>query len=482
MLTAIRWLRADLWDVVQVVPGHRGKHARHAPAVLDESLARWGHRLGRRRAIALARRHFLVAVAIVLAIEIVAILLGGNHRPLWLIAPLLLGLGGGALALARGVPTRQTAAMLDRGLGLHDRLGTALELEAATPAPTGLAAIVVGEANVAVGESIDTAHAVARRAGAEWASLLAGVAALAVIVTVSGIGHSASQTSAGALGKAGARYGLGTAAGRRAALHHTARPNASGAPARVPIEPPGVSFDAGAINSAHRRTAPQADYGLYGNGGHMTAAQLAQMAAEGITTQAGARVAGIGESTNSAAGKGQSGSGGASASGASGGAAGIHGAASTGGALPAPGTSAGLQTAAGAQAGGHGGSTPGHGGASAAGTGGYNRGVGRAQAGGESAGQAPGALNLGLGLVPDLTPGGSQLPLQAEFAPSASGHASAHEGISQTPNGGGGSGRTSETNGGVGGAGGRARASVCFRRPSTQRQRRWRTCSRGISA
>jgi len=50
--------------------------------------------------------------------------------------------------------------------------------------------------------------------------------------------------------------------------------------------------------------------------------------------------------------------------------------------------------------------------------------------------------------VPDLPTGKAGLPLQAGYAPSTSKQSSGQEGISQTPNGGGGAGRSVQANDG----------------------------------
>lgn len=396
----------------------------------------------------LVRRYFLVAVPIVVAAEIVAILTGAGHRPLWLIAPLLLALVGGGLALARGVPAAQTARIVDTGLELHERLGTALEIEDTTPVPEGLAALVVDEAKTALGTSLGTAHPVGRQSRAEWTWVLAGVVAVAMAAAVPGVGHSGAGSRGHALGAASGQprgHGERATASRRAAGSR-----APGSPHGAPFLPSGLSFTAGRVNT-NPRAAPRDDYSIYGNGGHASAAQLSQLAREGLT---GARLAAVGGST-ARAGAGAGGSGGSSPSDALGGQAGFHSAATaTGGDLPAPIARAQAQTGA-ARPGTNSGSTPGHAGARSSAGSGYSRSTAGGPPGGESAGDTRAALGLGLGLVPDLV-AGSRLPLQAGFTQSRSSRSSAHEGISQTPNGGGGPGRTTQIGGGTGGSAGSA--------------------------
>jgi hypothetical protein len=110
----------------------------------------------------------LVVLPVALIVAIVILLTGGG-RPVWLLAALLLGPLAALAAFVRAPSQAQTARVLDRGLGLHERLGTALELRAAPAAPTGLGAMVVDEATVALGRSLSGARAVGRRATAEWA-------------------------------------------------------------------------------------------------------------------------------------------------------------------------------------------------------------------------------------------------------------------------------------------------------------------------
>ncbi len=179
-----RWLRSDLGDAVRIVPStdsaanaavrivpstdsaataaerivpttdSAATAAAGSPcADIGPGLDRWSSRLRRRRAAVVARRVLLVALAVALVIAL-AILATGGGRPLWLLTALLLGPFAGVVALVRAPSQAQTARVLDRGLGLHERLGTALELRTATAAPTGLGAMVVDEATAALGRSL----------------------------------------------------------------------------------------------------------------------------------------------------------------------------------------------------------------------------------------------------------------------------------------------------------------------------------------
>jgi hypothetical protein len=111
------------------------------------------------------------------------------------------------------------------------------------------------------------------------------------------------------------------------------------------------------------------------------------------------------------------------------------------GALPPPTSTSSAQSGA-AQAGGRGGAaSTSVRGLSAALGGGYSRRSPGGASGGETAGSALAALNLGLGLVPDLT-GQLALPLQAGYAPAGSGRSSSQTTTSEIPNGGGGPARS----------------------------------------
>lgn len=383
--------------------------------------------------------------------EVIAIVVGGA-RPLWLLTPLLLAAVGGVVALARGVPPPESAHMLDTGLGLHDRVGTALELQGASSPPSGMASLVVDEADVALAESLDDARAVDPRSRVEWAWTLVAAAAVALAVLAPSIAHSHTSSNAGAL-RAGAASGSRNqnTSTRRATSSGLARSKSSKSVRRAPSLPRGVSFTAGLVNS-NPHAAPSTDFSLYGNGGHVTAAQLAQLAREGLAG-ASQRVAGVGGSTARA---GAGGSTGGSASppgiGASGAAGSQALAGLNGGALPTAGATPAAQRAV-AQAGGHAGSSPGRAGAGIATGGAHGRQTGGGSSGGDTAGSARGVLNLGFGLVPELS-GSSALSLQAGYAPFNAGPSSNSERISQNPNGGGGPSRTARANGGVGGSGG----------------------------
>jgi hypothetical protein len=165
------WLRADLGESVQVGPRGDGA-AVSPPAEIESGLYRWSGRLSRSRALVVARRWLLVALIVALVPGLV-ILLAGGSRPWWLLAVVLVGPLAGLVAAARRPSAARTAQVLDRRLGLADRLTTALELRSATVAPAGLGGLVVNEASSALGKSLGSSRATPRRSPRELAWLLA---------------------------------------------------------------------------------------------------------------------------------------------------------------------------------------------------------------------------------------------------------------------------------------------------------------------
>ncbi|HEX5195352.1 MAG TPA: hypothetical protein VFW09_21350 [Solirubrobacteraceae bacterium] len=432
---ALRWLRSDLSDTVRVVraPDAAGAGAAGAsPAALGPGLDRWSGRLRRRRAVVIARRALLAVLPAALIAAIVIFATGGD-RPLWLFAALLVGPLAGLVALARTPSQAQTARALDRGLGLHERLGTALELRAAPTAPTGLGALVVDEASVALGRSLSGARAVGRRGTAEWAWVAALMGALALAMAVPRLDASAS-TGPGGRAAAAAAGGAGTGPG----AHRRAAIGKATLPARLPPiarhrTPPPVGLDSGARG---RSVNP---YGNGYKGGHLQGKAQTHFSGN---RQAGLNLAGPGGpgGADNGGAAGGAGRGSASAGGAGGGASSRRLTAGQGG-LP---QAANGQSQSGARR--------------AAGLG--ARAGGGAPPGGESAGATRGVDGHGSGVVPVLGARSSGLPLQAGFAPVHGHHGAARGGVSPQANGGGGRGRTATVGAGAGSGGATGRFPV----------------------
>jgi hypothetical protein len=177
-----RWLHSGASDLVLIVP------ARHrqapTPIGMREGLPRWRRRMDRRRVAALARRWLLLGLSIAVAIEFLLVAVGAPGRWLWLALPLILACAGAVAGLSRPVGSVEAALLLDRQLGLSERLTTALELAPSEARPSSLGAILQGEADAAIEQSLERSRAADPSALREWltvflaALLLAGVLAL----------------------------------------------------------------------------------------------------------------------------------------------------------------------------------------------------------------------------------------------------------------------------------------------------------------
>ena len=169
---------------------------------LGRDLERWRTRVSRRRALVVARRRLLAAAAPALAAVSLVALAGDDTRSPWLLASLAgMLLAACAARRPRPVTLEQTARMLDRELGLRDRVGTALELSrdrgvaaAAQRHPSGLGALVAGEARAALAASFDAVRLRLPRAGAEWAALVALAAALGLLVALPAARHAGAPS------------------------------------------------------------------------------------------------------------------------------------------------------------------------------------------------------------------------------------------------------------------------------------------------
>ena len=449
------WLRADLGETVQVA--FRGDRSVVSPPVeLEAGLQRWSGRLSRSRALVVMRRWLLLGLVVALVPAVVILALGAS-RPWWLIGVGLLGPLAGLVAVARRPSTARTAQVLDRRLGLADRLTTALELRSAPIAPAGLGGLVVDEASSALGLSLGSARATARRSPRELAWLLAAAVALAVVIAVPRSGSMAATSTRASAGPGAVAAGGAAAAtpsrGRAATGGRTTIPSAT--PLPRPVTPKQVFGDgrrhynpsadpyAGGFRGGHFQTKQQAakptgtDSGLRLTNPGGAAGQPGVAGASGASSShvpvptGGAGQAGI--HSPSAGASGQPGSGSPAAAGAAGGAAGA-------GAQPASGAS-GAAGAARTAAGAHraaSGTQTGSGGSS----------------GGETAGGVRAAQSHHVGLVPALGGSGAGLPLQGGLAGSRAGRSGSHGAISSRANGGGGYARGVQAGSGAAGVGG----------------------------
>jgi hypothetical protein len=449
------WLRADLSEAVRVAPrGDGAGAAALPPAELEAGLDRWSGRLSRSRALVVTRRWLLVGLIVALVPGLVILAVGGS-RPWWLFGVVLVGPLAGLVAIVRPPSAARTAQVLDRRLGLADRLTTALELRSAPVAPTGLGGLVVNEASSALGQSLGSSRASARRSPRELAWLLAAAVALALVIAVPRSSTGASSTRA-STGPAAAAGGGAAAAspthGRTGPGGRTTTPSSAPLPPpRIPkqtfgdgrshyapgTDPYGGQFRGGQLQTKQQAGVPTASssgLGLAAPGGAAAPQGTASGGSgrHGPTPSGGAGQSGTRTPPSGATGKPASGSAGLSGAGGAGGAAGQH----------ASGTPSGAQHAgAGAAAGAHG---------TASGT---QTGSG-GQSGGETAGGVRAGQSHGVGLVPALGGSGSGLPLQAGLSGSRAGRSGSHGAVSRTANGGGGFARSAQANSGASGVGG----------------------------
>lgn len=455
------WLQADLGETVRVVPRGDGS-AVSSPAELEAGLDRWSGRLSRSRGLVVARRWLLLALLVAL-IPAVVILAVGASRPWWLFGVVLVGPLAGLVAIARRPSPARTAQVLDRRLGLADRLTTALELRSAPVAPAGLGELVVDEASSALGQSLENERARTRRSPRELAWLLAAAVALAVVIAVPRSGAMTTASTHAANGRGAVAGGAAAAAARthgRAATGQATMPSATPLP-----RPPKQLFGNGGrrYNSAANPYASN-PYGNAYRGGHFQvkqqaakptatasglglvapAAAAAQLgSAGGASANSGAsspvpRAAGAGQSSvhtpASAGASGQASHGSLSRAGAAGGGAGgaaAHQGAGASGAAGSPGAAAGAHSAASGTQSGSGG-----------------------QSGGETAGGVRAARSHGVGLVPAPGGSGAGLPLQGSLVGSRAGRSGLPGTISSKANGGGGYARGVQASSGAGSVGG----------------------------
>jgi hypothetical protein len=419
----LRWLRADLGDVVDL---RRRSAAAQAPPdpELRAGLDRWSGRLSRSRAYVVARR-WLLAGLVVAIVPGLVILAAGAGRPWWLIAVVLIGPLAGVVALTRRPSPLRTARLLDRDLGLADRLTTGLELQAAGAPPTGLGGLVVDEAAAALGGSFGGVRAVGRRSSRELAWLLVAALALALVIALprSSGSHAASKhasaSTQAAAGAGAAAPGHGQSTGR-----HPAAPP-------LPLPLPSPSIPKSLASAPTGTNNPSADpYGGRFQGGHLDA--KVQPGKPSASTS-GLSLPSPGSSAGPQAAAGGQSSGNSPAAAGSGSGAGANPARRSAGSLAAP-------TATSSSAAHHGaasGTQSGRGG----------------QAGGESAGSLRAPNSNRTGLVPALG-GDSGLPLQAGLAGARARRSGARGEVTNTPNGGGGYAQpANSSSGGTGSSG-----------------------------
>ncbi len=194
---ALSWLRVDPASAARFELRDRRRAASRTGVDLRRGISRWRRALSRRRALVLLRRYVLLGAVAALLAAIGIGLAGGDRRTWWLLAPLAVALAGAAIAMRRRVTLAQTAVMFDSGLGLRNRVATAVELfrheaqrapreeGAGARASAELAARVTGEASTAVAESFGTVRLRGVGAPLEWLALGAVAVALGLLLALS---------------------------------------------------------------------------------------------------------------------------------------------------------------------------------------------------------------------------------------------------------------------------------------------------------
>jgi hypothetical protein len=190
-----RWLRADPRDVAFIDMARTGT-ARSVPSI-SAGVAGWQRSIGRRRAIALARRALIVGLAAACLLQLGALATGNGGPGPWLVPALLLV----ALCLVPGIAYRTSPAiaarMLDRDLGHGAEVATALELERgpSVDAAHGLARLVLSDGREALSRSLGGARARLRPRHRESLLLAALAAALVLFALLPALHRGAGITA-----------------------------------------------------------------------------------------------------------------------------------------------------------------------------------------------------------------------------------------------------------------------------------------------
>jgi hypothetical protein len=189
-----RWLRSGAGDVITIAPARRERQ----PSTLGMrgGLPRWRRRIERRRGVVLTRRWLLLGLVVASALELLAAAVGAADRALWLAAPGAVVLAGVGAGLRTRIASSQATLLLDRQLGLSERLTTALELSSGEVAAGSLGALVLSEADAAIDQSLARSRAVDASPAREWLAVLASAVVLIAAFALGGTG-AGSQSAAG---------------------------------------------------------------------------------------------------------------------------------------------------------------------------------------------------------------------------------------------------------------------------------------------
>jgi hypothetical protein len=335
---AWRWLHGDAPDIIRIVPSRRAHPRGGSPVGLREGISRWRGRIERLRIAAVVRRRVLLGLLFAAALELLAAATGAPDRALWLIAPAALTLLGIAAGTNRRVDVVAATLLLDRQLGLDERLTTALELAPSPAAGRPLGRALIGEADAAIDQSLSRSRASDPSAGREWLCVLGGCALLIGALALGGASDSRSSAHlsarAAAAGRAAGNKTGAASAARKAAGHLKSTSAAHATPA--PPHSPGAA--------ARRSSAAPGSQSTSRAGGKGRSSVTGT--ATGALTQHGARSSsGASEHATTGAGKGGAATAAAGTSKAGANATGREGAAATAG---KPTTTARAPAAAGA--------------------------------------------------------------------------------------------------------------------------------------
>ncbi len=412
-----------------------------------EQVDRWRWRVGRARAAHVLGRHLAVALALTAVGLVVARIATSGTTPAWAFAGAALVLVSTLIALAMPITYGAVAGMLDRELGLFERVQTALELDGSDSRlldSRPLTRYVIAESRAALSSSFATARARPRNLRPELAAVVVLAVAVALLVVLPGASNSHDHLST--LGRSRVSATTGTVRGHGVAKAKPRRPGTATLPVGAAVD--NLPRPALAIAPSTSKAGKGGGPSPYGNGAksygksEITKTGLSDATASTRVISAPGSASGLaGSKSSSGASTGTSGSAGSKTSSKAG-----------SGGLSAPGSAPTIAAGSvpkGSRAGGTPGSTSSSSSSSQSG-GSQSQ---KAPPGGEKAGSTLGSSRLQAGLAPDLPQGDNGLPLQAGYAPSAA-QSAGHGGISQTPNGGGGRARSAAGGSASGGSGG----------------------------
>jgi hypothetical protein len=188
-----RWLSADPRDVVDLAGAGASADSSEELNLGDE-LRRWRGIVGRRRLIALLRRHAAVALVLAAVLEILA-QLGAFSQVVVIVAPIALFVASVTFFALRGPSPFGLARLLDDKLGLNDRLATALGIQARGGGETYLERRTVGDAAGLLRAGRQDWHASAVKGERDWWALAVPVVAIAAVIGVGSLTSSSPSTT-----------------------------------------------------------------------------------------------------------------------------------------------------------------------------------------------------------------------------------------------------------------------------------------------